>query len=298
MVVIRCAICKEKEKLITLFSATFDLKRINQSTFSARRTPDKMHYQFSKCIRCGLIFSNPILDPGKISELYKKSEFNYDNESNFLAATYGKYLKLVLKSFKNNSLKLLDVGCGNGFFLEKAKELGISDVWGVEPGKDTVEKASKDLKSNIIIDILRPGLFKNNSFDIISCFHTLDHVVDPNSFLNEIHNLLKKEGRILFIVHNTDGLSVKLFGEKSPIFDIEHIYLFNKNTLKMIFQKNGYTSIEIFDVKNTYPMSYWLRMSPLPKLLKQLLLVVFTSLKILDLPINLNAGNIGIIAKK
>src|SRR5258708_1364252 len=108
-------------------------------------------------------------------------------------------------------------------------------------------------------------------FDIICCFHTLDHIVNPNLFLANTYVLLKKGGKIVFIVHDTDGLSVRLFGEKSPIFDIEHIYLFNKNSLGRLFKKNHFIVDEIFSVKNTYPLTYWLRMSPIPKLVKHIL---------------------------
>lgn len=299
MVTLQCAICKNKEKLKELYSATFDAKKINAKTFSARRTPDRMHYRFVKCFRCGLIFSNPILKPSQIFSLYKDSEFHYSVESTYLAETYGNYLKKVLESFpRSKKIKLLDIGCGNGFFLEKAKSLGVNEVWGVEPGKETVKKAPKWLRKNIVVDILKPGIFKNNSFDIITCFHTLDHIIEPDNFIKEVYELLKENGKILFIVHDTNGLSVKLFGEKSPIFDIEHIYLFNSKTLSKIFKINRFKNTNVFEVKNKYPLIYWSRMIPLPKNIKKELLKFLSFIKLENFPISIKAGNIGIISEK
>lgn len=299
MITTHCAICKNIEKLVSLYPATFDVKKINTKTFSARRTPDRMHYQFVKCEKCGLIFSNPILEPKKIFSLYKGSEFHYTVESIYLAKTYGMYLQKVLNTFPaNKKLKLLDIGCGNGFFLGQAKKLGVSEVWGVEPGKETVKHASEEIRKNIKVDILRSGLFKKNTFDIITCFHTLDHIIDPNNFLKEVFALLKKGGKILFIVHNTNGLSVKLFGEKSPIFDIEHIYLFNPPSLKKIFKQNGFKKPTVFEVKNTYPLGYWSRMIPLPKNIKKSALHLLQKTKLEDVSLSIKAGNIGIIAEK
>src|SRR3989337_2341693 len=274
MLAIHCAICGKKEKLQDLYKENFDVKKINFATFSARRTPDRIHYRFVKCLRCGLIFSNPILEGKKITALYLKSDFHYSQQSEYVGKTYTFYLEKLLPKTGRSKLKLLDVGCGNGFFLEKAQEIGIKHVYGIEPGKASVKKAPKDLQKRIKIDILRKGLFKINSFDIICCFHTLDHVTDPNEFLKITRSLLKKGGTCFFIVHNTDGLSVK------------------------IFKKNKFRKIQVIDIKNRYPLKYWFRMTPFPKKIKESILKLLKLTKTDSLPLSLSAGNIGIVAYK
>ncbi len=298
MIEMKCAICGEKQKVEELFSANFDIRGIDSKTFSARRVPDRVHYRFVRCKRCGLVFSNPIFEPQKITKLYKRSGFDYGRESEFLKTTYGNYLKEILPKKNLEFLRLLDIGAGNGFFLEKAKELGIKNVWGIEPGKETIKKARKDIRSKIKNDILKSGLFKNNYFDIICCFHTLDHIVDPNKFLQIVFKLLKKGGAALFIVHDTDGLSVKIFGEKSPIFDIEHIYLFNKTNIARLFRKNGFIRARTFDVRNIYPLSYWQRMMPFPEKPKKFISQFLRRMKLDSITISLKVGNIGIVAVK
>lgn len=298
MISISCVICENKQKIIELYPETINFEKVNAETFSARRIPDRMHFRLVKCTNCGLIFSNPILERHKIDNLYKKSSFSYTDESKYLKKTYRFYLEKALRNLDKSKLKLLDIGCGNGFFLEEARNFGIKSIFGVEPSKAAVEQAPKDLRKNIKNDILKPNLFKNNFFDVICCFHTLDHITNPNSFLKVCFKLLKKDGIILFVVHNTDGLSVKLFGEKSAIFDIEHIYLFNPKSLSIIFAKNGFKVIGIFDIKNRYPISYWSRMVPIPKPLKYLFLKILEVTNIGKVPLAIKPGNIGIIARK
>lgn len=298
MITTSCAICGPRQKLIELFPQSIDFKKINAKTFSARRTPERMHFRFVSCKNCGLIFSNPILKRGEIDKLYKQSFFSYAVESKYLKKTYGYYLKRALGILSKNNLKLLDIGCGNGFFLEEAKAMGIKAVFGIEPSKAAVEKAQKNLRKNIKNDILKPDLFKEKFFDIICCFHTLDHITDPNTFLKITFNLLKKGGLALFVVHNTDGLSVKLFGEKSAIFDIEHIYLFNPKSLRSIFSKNGFIVESVFDIKNRYPLNYWVRMTPIPNFLKVPILKMLELTTLGQLPLAIKPGNIGIIARK
>jgi len=297
MMYLRCALCKNRENLKVLYKENFSTS-ITKKTYSARRIPDRAHFQFMRCVSCGFVFSNPIFDTEKIHELYKKSDFTYVCEAEYLKKTYGRYLQKIIKGKNVRKLNLLDIGCGNGFFLEEARRFGIRNVYGLEPGKLSIDKADPAIKKNIIVDILKPGLFKKETFDIICCFHTLDHVVDPNEFLRITYDLLKKGGSVFFIVHNTDSFSAKLLGEKSPIFDIEHIYLFNKKNLSKIFAKNHFFNIKVFNIVNTYPLSYWVRLFPFPKIIKTPLLNLLAFVKINSFPITLRAGNIAIIAKK
>lgn len=294
---IDCAICGAKTAKKLLYKANFKKRDINNKTFSARRLSDNVHYQINKCAVCGLVFSSPILSPFEIESLYKESYFDYDCQAKYLKDTYFEYLEKKLRKFSGKE-KILDVGAGNGFFLEKLWEKGYKNVYGLEPSKDAISKAAKYLRGRIRASILREGIFKNNNFGIVTCFHTLDHVVDPNKFIKICHQLLKKSGLAYFVVHDTQGLSVRLLGEKSPIFDIEHIYLFNKNTLEKIFLKNGFRKVEVFEVKNKYPLSYWCSALPLPHLIKKIILVLLKVTRLGNLPIKIGAGNIGIIASK
>lgn len=294
---LRCAICFDKQRTKLLYKANFDINKINEETFSARRLPDNLHYQLNKCGRCGLIFSSPILSQDKIIRFYQKSKFTYEKEAVYLAQTYLSYLKAFRPNLSPKT-KILDIGCGNGFFLSEIYKLGIKNVFGIEPSKEAVSKAAPFLKKNIKIDVLHENIFPKSHFDIITSFQTLDHVLDPNEFIKIVYTMLKKDGIVLLVVHDTNGLSVKLFGEKSPIFDIEHIYLFSKETLAGIFRKNGFKKIKIFNVNNKYPLIYWLRMTPLPSILKNPLMTILVNSKLGKIPLSLAAGNIGITAYK
>ncbi len=108
--------------------------------------------------------------------------------------------------------------------------------------------------------------------------------------------MLKPAGHAYFITHNVDSFQAKLFGEKSPIIDVEHIYLFNKRTLPMLGEKAGFKTIKVFDIKNSYPLRYWLRMAPIP--FKKVLTRIVTIIGLSNTVISMKPGNIGILLQK
>ncbi len=293
----KCAICGGDEKSEILFKESIDFNKVDKDTFSARRVPEKVHYQLLRCNNCRLIYSSPILSEDKIKLLYRESKMTYSEEIPSLKKTYGNYLKEALKYLPKNP-KLLEVGGANGFFLEEAMQLGIKDVWAVEPSHEAIKQAPPDIQKRMIEDFFPSNKIKNHAFDIICVFQTLDHVIDPNGFLQSCLGALKRGGVLLCILHDTEGLSVKLLGESSPIFDIEHIYLFNKQNLAKIFEKNGFKTLDVFNVKNDYPLRYWIRMFPIPASFKSVIMGFLQLVKLDQVDISLRAGNIGIIAQK
>ncbi len=291
-----CAICK-KNNFEIIYEANFDVKKVNEKTFSARRLPDQVHFRFVRCRICKLLFSTPILDQKIIEKLYQKSFVSYDEHIDNLNETYGYYLSQLEKyNVKKNNL--LEIGCGNGFFLKEAKRQGYKNVYGVEPGKKSVDKALPDIKKNITIDIFREGQFKADFFDVITCFQTFDHIPDPNSFLKESYRILKKDGIILFLNHDEGAILNRVLGERSPIIDIEHMYLFNKKTIKKIFKKHNFKVMAVESVFNIHALAYWVRLFPLPTPAKKLIIQVFETFRLVQLKIKIYPGNLVIYAKK
>lgn len=297
MIQTHCVICGDKEEIIELYPANFAQSDLNHATYSARRLPDHIHYRIVKCARCGMVFSSPILPIKKIAKLYRQSVCSYDDQVRYITSTYLKLFDVVRPSLPQNP-KILEVGCGNGFFLKALYDTGLKNVWGVEPGVEMVRKAQNEIRRNIKNDIFRAKQFPKHSFDVVCCFHTLDHMPDPIAFVEEAYAVLKPGGFVIVVVHDSQGLSVKLFGEKSPIFDIEHIYLFSKSTLSQICESYHFQTVSANSLINTYPLSYWVRMSGVPQRVKRFGIKTVEKTGIGKLNISLAGGNIYYIGRK
>ncbi len=291
-----CLFCKETDAANhpVIYKKNFRDEDLDAQVFSARRTTEHFHYEMMKCTKTGLIFSRQILDDASLNQLYKESLVTFGEQTEFIKNDYWQPLREHLEG--RGKQKALDIGCSNGFFLEVLKDNGFKEVYGCEPSTEAKDIARADVKDGIHTGFFGPGLYPENYFDLITCFQTLDHLSQPLEMLRNMYTNTKKGGLAYLIMHNTQALQAKIFGEKSPIIDVEHIYLFNKENLPMLCEKAGYKVVSCFDLKNGYPYSYWLRMAPIP--LKSMWQSVFKATGLANKVLSINAGNMAIILEK
>ncbi|MEK7872322.1 MAG: class I SAM-dependent methyltransferase, partial [Chloroflexota bacterium] len=292
-----CAICPRPGGYHVKYEAAFRHGKVDERTFSARRTPEHNHYRIVQCDTCGLHISSPVFREDRIKSLYVNSCFTYEEEADNIKESYARLLRIA-SSYAPEKGRLLEIGGGNGFFLEEAQDQGYREVHGVEPSEDAVNRASARVRAGMKVAFYEKGTYPPESLEVVCCFHVLDHVLDPNTFVRTAYDNLVPGGVSLFVVHDVRAFSARVLGERSPIIDIEHIYLFDKKTLASLFQKNGFDVVKVFDITNVYSLGYWTRMYPLPRFLKGPLLKVISAFGLGKVRIGLKAGNIAIIARK
>lgn len=295
----KCPLCDSTGNYKVLYKSNFKKDDLCPDVFSARRVPDSVHYQIVRCNNDGLVRSTPVYEQNNLEFLYKRSKFTYAEQISNLTISYLKALDKVLPSLSRES-KILEIGCGNGFILSALLEQGYKNVYGVEPSLDAIQKADSRVKAHIAADTLKEEMFKKESFDFIYFFQTFDHVYDPLGFLNICHGLLSPGGFILAFNHNVESFSAKLLKEKSPIIDIEHTYLYSKNTIGKIFAKADFVPLKIFSPTSVISLRYLVWLLPIPKVVK--LKILNQKNTFLDVILRLNLwiklGNLCIIAKK
>lgn len=291
-----CLFCNETDAANhpVIYNKSFKDEELDAAAFEARKVTQHKHYEMVKCLKTGLIFSRHILDDASLNELYKGSEIHFNDMLEYIKNDYWKPIAGHVNKW--NKGKALDVGCSTGFFLEALKDNGYAEVYGCEPGAPPKAQARADIRENIHTGFYVPGLYPKNHFDLVTCFQTLDHLSDPLSMLKLMYDNVKPGGHAYLIMHNSRALQARIFGEKSPIIDVEHIYLFNKENLPMICEKAGFKVVEVVDIVTAYPFSYWLRMAPLP--LKGMWIGLFKMLGLYKKILPFKAGNMGIILQK
>lgn len=292
-----CAICGREGNAAELWPATFDPLAFNARVFSARRLPDRVHYRMVRCDTCGLVRSDPVADEALLADLYKGSTFEYGEEVAAIQATYARALGW-LEARSQRCEALLEIGCGNGFFLQQALIQGWQEVRGVEPSADAVAKAPPAVRGLIAQDIMHPGLFRGESFDAVCLFQVLDHISNPTELLEECLRVLRPGGHILALNHNVSAWSARLLGERSPIVDIEHTYLYSPETMRAIFASVGFADPRVNTVRNTYSLTYLAQLLPLPSGAKAWLVPRLRAGRIGGIQVTVPLGNLCLIARK
>jgi len=283
-----CVACGCNGKL--KYSEKIDSNLINEFTFASRKRPELMHYALFECDNCFTLFTNRDVNIKDLLNKYEKASFDSNQEAKFAAKTYVKLIQKALPNFKGT---VLDVGTGDGAFLTEALNKIANIAVGIEPSVAAIR-----FNKNPEIEIVQTSFEEFNTdmkYDLITCFQTIEHLNNPKVFLNKFIEFLNPGGYIVISCHTNNSIINKILGEKSPIFDIEHLQVFSKKGIKFLFQEVGLDIIYANSYWNSYPISYWIKISPIGDKIKDF----FQKNKdFLRLNLKVNVGNYLIIGRK
>lgn len=191
--------------------------------------------------------------------------------------------------------KLLDVGCGNGLFMEKMKEFGWN-VYGIDIDRESVEVARKhfDLE-NVYCDDGTKQIFPASFFNAVTLHHTLEHLVSPSDTIKECYRILKEGGTLSIITPHAYGLPHVLFGKRGTALDVpRHTFLFSPDSLRTLLILSGFAAhnIKIFTSCARAYANYFdiLRSFNIPKILTMPLAALLFVLEYLLLKLKKDAG--------
>ena len=157
-------------------------------------------------------------------------------------------IEQFVKSYDLYDTSMIEIGCGNGQFLEIINEIGVSKIVGIESGADHCSECSNkgfDVIHGNIIDILKKGKM-GGPFEAFVTFHYLEHLPHPVEFVTCLYQTIKPGGIGLIEVPNYDYI------EKNNIwleFTKDHRIYYRKRTLCYLLSKCGF-NIERIEENN------------------------------------------------
>ena len=292
-----CPLCGSTAEGKVIVESNVELSKLTAFAFASRKLPEYMHSRMVKCGDCGLLYGNPAVSIDSGLSAYKDAAFDSSQESRFAAQTYAKLIADQRKSIGGRE-KALDIGAGDGAFLEQLIQLGVRDITGVEPSAAPIACSNPDVRKMIRHDIFRARDFEGRRFDLVTCFQVMEHLWSPLELAREVNSILNPGGLFVTVTHNLEAFSARMLGDKSPIFDIEHLQLFSEKTIRALLQRAGFTDIRVMPVWNRYPIHYWMKLAPLPHNLKNALIKVTKQGILATMACSLPAGNIAAVARK
>lgn len=230
---IKCALCGSEDYSVVLTSEDYRLHTTDEK------------FDLVRCRRCGLVYVNPRPTKEKMGEFYSR---DYYGKQDRLAEIMVKLLHNMkiqkIMSFKKKG-RILDVGCGDGEFLLHFKERGW-EAYGVDLSEASYRLARKKLGRYVFNCELKDCHFPDSYFDLITLNHVLEHMLDPNEELREVHRILKDDGILLLSTPNIDSLQFKISKERWFGLDLpRHVYHYSPETIVVMLEKSGFNVVGI-----------------------------------------------------
>jgi 2-polyprenyl-3-methyl-5-hydroxy-6-metoxy-1,4-benzoquinol methylase len=213
-------------------------------------------FNIVECVSCGFRYTNPIPLEKTIGDYYKSE--NYISHSSTKKGIINKAYHIIRKraikqkellaSQKSTGKNLLDIGCGTGDFLGFCKSKNWN-VLGLEPDADARKLA---LENNNIEteDLSYLSSIEDNSKDVITMWHVLEHVYNLNDDITEYKRILKPGGHLIVAVPNCGSHDAEHYKENWAALDLPiHLYHFQPKNIKELFHKHGMELKEVLPMK-------------------------------------------------
>ena len=284
-----CPVCQsDVSKAQTFVEENIDLTKYSGYSFSSRKRPEYMCHHMARCSICDVVYTDNPPREGELCEAYHRASYDSAGEAKDAADAYIKAIAPVLHNLKTKETAL---EIGTGVFLLGLKKLGFDSLIGVEPSTSAIQAAPIACADWIQEGMFNPDDFEHNSFDLVCCFMTMEHVLDPAWIMSSVMKLLRPGGAFVTVTHDYRSPINRMLGKRSPIIDIEHLQIFSAQSIKELFLRGGYSDIYVASFKNTYSLKYWLRLCPIPEFAKRMLEHPKLSKPLNSIKLSFNVGN-------
>jgi 2-polyprenyl-3-methyl-5-hydroxy-6-metoxy-1,4-benzoquinol methylase len=202
-------------------------------------------FEIMECADCSLRFTSPIPNNNEIGNYYKSDDYisHTGRDNSIINKIYRivRYFTLrskkkkVIKFSQNKSGSILDIGCGTGNFLKIMKQSGWK-INGVEVN-DTARGIAKNNTGSVILNQIE--FFESKQkYDVITFWHSLEHLYDLKRYLNKISISLNANGIVMIAVPNYQSFDADYFMQDWAAYDVpRHLYHFSFDAIVKLLEK-------------------------------------------------------------
>lgn len=212
----------------------------------------KSGYAIGRCAQCGLIYANPRAPEAAILGRYSSDYFWKEYlpslgvvDGTFDLTRFDARHASVLKMIADEApgRRLLEVGCGAGFFLKAAARAGWQ-VEGIELSTEASRFAVERLELPIRRERAEDAPIEPASFDAAAMFDVIEHLFDPRAVLAAIARALAPRGTLVISTPNIDAASRYLLGRDWAVLSpLEHVYYFSEDSLRRLLEATGFSDV-------------------------------------------------------
>ena len=206
-------------------------------------------FEIQVCRDCGLARTAP--QPVHIESYYSQ---RYYGSRHWITTAYCLWRRIRVVNLTFGEVRahaVLDVGCGDGAFLEKARQQGWR-VIGTEIGVGRLSIAGIRVASSLA-DV-------DERFDCITCWHVLEHLPNPLASLRAMRSRLTADGALVLSVPDAGGLQSRLFGRFWFHRDVpRHLFHFDLRSLRLTLESAGFRVVKVWHHELEYDLFGWIQ---------------------------------------
>ena len=206
------------------------------------------------CQRCGHVFTNPQPTEQDLKDFYK-TQYRTDYKGTVIPKTKHVYragLRALerfeqLNAFCKPGARILDVGAGGGEFVYLLHRAGY-DAHGLEPNQGYANFARDRYGINVqtgnaedIISTEKTWLSTEQTWDVITVHHVLEHLADPATALQCMSEVLRPDGKLIVEVPNVEAR----YHSPGHRFHFAHLHSFSRDGLVLAGQRSGLNALTV-----------------------------------------------------
>ena len=200
-------------------------------------------YPIARCPSCTLVQVDADLERRELEQIYDEDYFrggvydDYIGEREVRVGAAAEATKSLATMVPRG--RLLDVGCGAGFFLEAASR--VYDGTGVELSAFASEYARRELGLRVITGDVVDGALPGEHFDVITLWNTIEHMNDPLEALKAVARLSRPGSLLVLSTGDVRGplarSNLRGWNLMSPPY---HLFFFSPRTIELLLAKTGF----------------------------------------------------------
>lgn len=209
-----------------------------------------------ECQDCGLRAPSPMPTVAHMVEISEETVHPFFNAAVEDEESYRTYFEQKLDELQRLQSygRLLDVGCGAGFFPDAARSRGF-DVSGVDLSPVPAAHAREQLGLDVTVSSLYGLRAASGTFAAVTIFQTIEHDADPATLCQELHRIVKPGGVVMVTTPAAHGLVARVMGRRWFGYrNVEHVSLFSRQSLRHALESAGF-EIEFSEIEHGKKLS-------------------------------------------
>lgn len=203
-------------------------------------------YRMYRCVSCRTAFVSPVPTADALARFYDRYHLSddaggvYDAAEGRMQADFPAKVDRILKASGGSPGRLLDVGCGKGYFIKACTDRGIN-AEGIDLSETGVAHAVDQLRVKAIAGDLASRKQELGMFDSVAFWATIEHLPDPVAMLRDIRDVLKPGGRLFVDTGIGDDWLDRMLPGVAQWYDPpQHLFVFSLAGLKHALAAAGF----------------------------------------------------------